>query len=63
MDPYRVGHVKHDTSTGAVAVRTIFHREIFPDMYWIVATTGSGGRFYDAAHCEDWDDLYTPPSE
>lgn len=63
MDQYQVGHVKHNPATKAVAVRSIFHHELFPDMYWLVATTGSGGNYVPAAGCNDWDDLYTPPAE
>lgn len=60
MDQYKVGHVKRDPETNSVAVRSIFHHDLFPAMYWLVASVGSGGNYVAADHCNDWDDLYTP---
>lgn len=63
MNNHKVGHVKRNTATGDIAVRSIFHWELFPDMYWLIATTGSGGNYapVDDAEGEDWVDLYVPP--
>lgn len=63
MNNHKVGHVKHNAATGDVAVRSIFHWELFPDMYWLVATPGSGGKYAPADACASWVDLYTPPEE
>lgn len=57
---HEVGHVKRDPQTKAVAVRSIFHWELFPDMYWLVASVGSGGSYAAIDHCAAWDDLFTP---
>ena len=55
--------MKRNPENGEVAIRSIFHWELFPAMYWLVATTGSGGNYVPAEYCNDWDDLYTPPEE
>lgn len=60
---YKTGHIKHNPATGEVAVRTIFHPDLFPDLVWLVATTSSGGKNANVDYVEGWDDLYTPPEE
>lgn len=59
---YQTGHVKRNTATGAVAIRTIFHPDLFPELVWLVATTSSGGKNATQAEVEgeDWIDLYSP---
>jgi hypothetical protein len=56
-----VGHVKHNVETGAVAVRTVFDAEQFPNMVWLIATTGMGAQNAGDRDVEGWDDLFTPP--
>lgn len=60
---YKQGHIRHDTVTGSVAVRTMFNDEKFPHLAWLISTTGSGAK--NATHAdvegEDWVDLYIPP--
>lgn len=60
---YRVGHVKRNPETGAVAVRTVFPLtdEQFRAMAWLVATTNIGARNASPTDVEGWEDLYTPP--
>lgn len=60
---HNMSHVKRNPATGDVAIRTMFNEELFPDLVWLVATTGSGAKNADNAYVEGWDDLYTPPEE
>ena len=57
------GHVKHDPVSGSVAVRTHFPVEDYPDMEWLVATTGSGASTRPGSFVEGWDDLFIPDPE
>ena len=60
--PYLTGHVKRNTETGAVAIRTHFDESI-PQLArraWQVATSDTGGRGAFTADVEDWDDLFIP---
>ena len=38
------GHIKHNVETGAVAVRTVFDPVQFPNMVWLIASTGNGAK-------------------
>lgn len=58
---YAVGCVKHDPKTGAVAVRTVFTGDQFPNMVWLIATVGMGAQNAGDRDVEGWDDLFTPP--
>ena len=59
---YETTHVKRNTETGDVAVRTIFDATMFPENVWLVATPGSGARTASADYVEGWEDIYTPPA-
>lgn len=60
---YAEGHVRRNTVTGAVAVRSIFDPSMFPELVWLIATTGSGAKNGTQSDVDgaDWVDLYTPP--
>lgn len=57
----KTGHVKHDPKTGSVAIRTVFDPEQFPNMVWLIATTGMGAQNASEADVAGWEDLFTPP--
>lgn len=57
---YQTGHVKQNLATGSVAVRTVFDSDQFPNMMWLIATTGSGAQNASAADVDGWVDLFTP---
>lgn len=59
---YPVGHVKHDPKTGSVAIRTVFSGDQFPNMTWLVATTGMGAQNAGDRDVIEWEDIYTPPA-
>ena len=62
---YKLGHVKHNPETGAVAIRTIFPEDMgqnLADMAWLIATPDVGAKHSNTAGVESWDDLYTPPN-
>lgn len=54
------GHVKHNVETGAVAVRTVFDSTQFPNMVWLIATTGNGAQNGREDDVLGWADLFTP---
>ena len=56
-------HIKRNPVTGDVAIRTIFHPDIFPDNVWLIATSGAGAKNVGADAVADWEDLYVPPAE
>lgn len=58
---YAVGSVKHDKKTGAVAIRTVFDPAQFPNMSWLVATTGMGAQNAGDRDVLEWEDMYLPP--
>jgi hypothetical protein len=63
---YQTGHIKHNSETGEVALRTIFPEDQgqqLANMAWLVATKNIGARNASAADVADWDDLYEPQSE
>lgn len=64
MPEYRVGHIKRNPETGAVAVRTIQPAEpISPTgmpRAWLIASTTSGARFAHTSTVEDWPDVFEP---
>ena len=57
----RTVHVKHNPTSGSVAVRTVFDAEQFPNMVWLIATTGTGAQNASNADVAGWADLFTPP--
>lgn len=59
---YALGHVLRDPATGSVAVRTGFDALQFPNMVWLVATTGMGALNASHEDVAGWADLYTPPA-
>lgn len=59
---FAVGSLKHDPKTGSVAVRTVFDAQQFPNMTWLVATTGMGAQNAGDRDVIDWEDIYTPPA-
>lgn len=64
MTEYRQGHVKRNTETGSVAIRTQFPENIeqLRGMAWLVATHNLGARNALTTEVEEWDDLYVPPA-
>jgi len=58
--PFATNHALRDPATGDIAIRTIFHPDIFPDNVWLVATSGAGAKNVGAAYVEGWEDLYVP---
>ena len=63
---YTIGHVKRNTTTGEVAVRTLFPlgENIQQQMMeWLCAAPSSGPRNTWTTEVEgsDWEDLYVPP--
>jgi hypothetical protein len=63
---YRIGHVKRNSETGEVALRTIFPEDQgqqLAGMAWLISTKNIGARNASAADVADWDDLYEPDSE
>jgi hypothetical protein len=60
---YKVGHIKRNPETGAVAIRTIFPLtdDQFRAMAWLVATPNIGARNASTGDVETWEDLYIPP--
>ena len=60
---YLAGHIKRDPTTGAVAVRTHFPVEDYPDMEWLIATIGSGASTKPGSFVESWVDLFVPEPE
>ena len=64
MTEYQTGHIKRDTETGNVAIRTIFpegEAEMI-NMAWLVATKNIGARNAATSAVEAWPDLYVPPA-
>ena len=59
---YAVGSIKHNKETGAVAIRTVFDPAQFPNMTWLVATTGMGAQNAGDRDVLDWENIYTPPA-
>ena len=58
---YTVGHVKHDSATGAVAIRTRFPDDPrLAHLAWLVATTHTGSRNAPTTEVEEWEDLVVP---
>lgn len=57
----RTGHVKRNTTTNAVAVRTTFDPDQFPRMVWLIATPDLGALNGTDADVAGWDDVFTPP--
>lgn len=60
---YETGHVKRNSETGDVALRTIFPEDQGPqlaNMAWLVATPNSGARHAGTPEIDSWTDLYTP---
>ena len=62
MTVYAAGHVKRDPETNAVAVRTIYPEDAYPDSAWLVATISAGATSRPASYVDGWDDLFTPSS-
>lgn len=63
MSDYAEGHVKHNSETGEVAIRTIFPLDQGPqlaNMAWLIATKNSGARTGPMEAVEGWTDLYVP---
>ena len=56
-----MGHVKRNPADGAVAVRTVFDAEQFPNMVWLVITTGTGAQNASDDEVAGWVDLFVPP--
>lgn len=54
------GHIKHNVETGAVAVRTVFDPVQFPNMVWLIASTGNGAQNARDSDVLGWDDLFVP---
>lgn len=62
---YATGHVKRNTTTGEIAVRTIFPEDQglqLANMAWLVSTTNVGARNAPSSEVASWSDLYTPPT-
>ena len=55
------GHVKHNSTTNEIAIRTSFDETQFPNMVWLIASTNMGARNGKEEDVKGWDDLYTPP--
>lgn len=60
MSAETTGHVKHNPETGAVAVRTAFDRDQFPNMVWLIASVSNGAQNARDTDVEGWDDLFVP---
>lgn len=63
---FETGHIKRNTETGEVALRTIFPEDQGPqmaNMAWLVATNNTGARNAPTSEVTSWEDLYTPPAE
>jgi hypothetical protein len=62
---YATGHVKRNTETGAVAVRTVFPDDdaSFLNMAWLVATVGVGAINSPTSSVEAWEDLFVPAAD
>lgn len=61
---YEKGHVKRNSETGEVAVRTMFPSGENPQqqlMEWWCVGSNSGPRTTWTLEVDGWDDLYTPP--
>lgn len=59
---YLTGHVKRDSVTGAVAIRTRYDdtEPQLERMAWHVSTTNTGARNAATVEVEQWDDLFVP---
>lgn len=61
---YHKGHVKRDSVTGTVAVRTQFPDAApFTEQAWLTATTNNGAHFRATSYVEAWDDLHVAPPD
>lgn len=60
---YKMGHIKRNPENGDVAIRTMFDEQLFPDLVWLVASTGSGARNAHSIYIVGWEDIYTPPED
>lgn len=60
---YLEGHIKRDTVSGSVAIRTYFSEtnDQLAGMAWLVATSNIGARHARTNEVIDWEDLYAPP--
>lgn len=58
---YATGHIKRNSDTGEVALRTIFPEEV-PESLWLVSTVNKGPYMTSTDKVEGWIDLYTPPT-
>lgn len=62
---YQKGHIKRNTLTDEVAMRTIFPEDQGPQfaaMAWVIGTLNSGARSGKTAEVEEegWVDIYVP---
>ena len=59
---YQAGHLKHNTETLEVAIRTMFPEddERLARMAWLISGPRFGARHAAAAEVADWPDLFVP---
>lgn len=60
---YQTGHIKRNPDNGAVAVRTMFPEDEFPEMAWLIATVNTGAINRTSSYVASWEDVYTPQVE
>lgn len=62
MSNYKTGHLKHNTETLEVAVRTTFPEddERLAQMAWVIASPHYGTKHATTVQVDDWDDLFIP---
>ena len=61
---YQAGHIKHNSETLEVAIRTMFPEddERLARMAWLISGPRFGARHSAADEVAGWDDLFTPPA-
>jgi hypothetical protein len=68
MGTYEKGHIKRNTLTNEVAIRTVFPEDQglqLSGMAWLIGTVSTGARSAKTEEVEEdgWVDIYTPPVE
>lgn len=66
MTEYRQGHVKRNSATGEIALRTVFADDAdnpqMARLAWLIADSTIGARNAFTSDVDDWADLYVPPA-
>lgn len=63
MSEYLVGHIKRDSVSGDVAIRTIFPEDKEPQLAalaWLIAASRTGARHAKTEEVDGWTDLFEP---